>query len=400
MRGYARVLLAISVLAIGAGTLLLPREAEIPSAQTGPPGTDAAPAQKLPLRTAVRVRVAAVREGHVGRSTSVSAVVNAFHKATTAAEVEGRVLERRIELGDRVKAQQVLILLDATRLELREDEARANVRAREIDLTDARRGLERGDQLVGKDAISESRHDDLRFGVERAETALSLARVALRTTRRSLADATVRAPFTGSVEAVHVDVGDYVSPGTPVAMLVDLSRARLRAGVTAAEAATLRTGETARAVFEDLGGLSLDGVIRSVGRVAHPQSGTYAVELLVENTDGQLREGMVAQVLLPQPAEGLERVVPRSALIRRDSQIAVFVVDRSQGEARAVARRVRVGRSNADLVEILEGVSLGDEVVIDGLFALSDGAPVLVESIPSGAAPPSRSAASGPRSGS
>jgi multidrug efflux system membrane fusion protein len=59
--------------------------------------------------------------------------------------------------------------------------------------------------------------------------------------------------------------------------------------------------------------------------------------------------------------------------------MAVFVVDRSSGEPRAVARPVRLGRSNAEKIEVLEGVSVGEEVVIDGLFALRDGAPVLVE---------------------
>ena len=59
--------------------------------------------------------------------------------------------------------------------------------------------------------------------------------------------------------------------------------------------------------------------------------------------------------------------------------MAVFVVDQSSGEPCAVARPVRIGRSNAEKVEVLEGVSVGEEVVIDGLFALRDGAPVLVE---------------------
>ena len=59
--------------------------------------------------------------------------------------------------------------------------------------------------------------------------------------------------------------------------------------------------------------------------------------------------------------------------------MAVFVVERSSDEPRAVARPVRIGHSNAEKVEVLEGVSVGEEVVIDGLFALRDGAPVVVE---------------------
>jgi multidrug efflux system membrane fusion protein len=88
---------------------------------------------------------------------------------------------------------------------------------------------------------------------------------------------------------------------------------------------------------------------------------------------------MVAQVRLPVEAGRRNPVVPRAAVIRGEAGMTVFVVDRGGGEARAVARPVRIGHSNADKVEVLEGVSVGEVVVIDGLFALRDGAPVLVE---------------------
>jgi membrane fusion protein (multidrug efflux system) len=306
-------------------------------------------------------------------------VVNAFRRATIAAETIGRVVERQVEPGDVVDAGQALIALDATRLHLAVEQAEATLRTREIDLAEARRELERGDQLLGDDAISESHHDAQRFAVDRAKSAESLARVALRTTQRNLEDATVRAPFAGNVEEVRVDVGDLVSPGTPIATMVDLSRARIHAGVTSTEAAGLEPGTPAPVVLAELGGVAVEAEIHSVGRVADPASGTYTIELWLDSPDGLLREGMVAQVRLPMEAERRNPVVPRAALIRREGGVAVFVVDQNGGEPRAVVRPVRMGRSNAEKVELLEGVSVGEEVVVDGLFALRDGAPVLVE---------------------
>jgi RND family efflux transporter MFP subunit len=340
---------------------------------------EAPPAKAAPLRTAVRVRVAPVLEGSVDRTCTAAGVVGAFRRATVAAEATGRVVERLVEPGDVVESGQPLVLLDATRLRLAEEQARATLRSQEVDLAEARRNLERGDRLIEDDAISKSRHDSLRFAVERAASAVRLARVALRTTQRDLADAKVRAPFAGSIEAVLVDVGDHLSPGAPVATLVDLSRVRVRAGVTAAEAASLVSGSAARVVLADLGGVAIDGEVHSVGRVADPASGTFPVELWLPNPDGRLREGMVAQVQLPMVGDGSGLLVPRAALIRRGGETAVFVVDGGGSEARAVARPVRTGRSNEESVQILEGVAIGEEVVIDGLFALRDGAPVSVE---------------------
>jgi RND family efflux transporter MFP subunit len=347
--------------------------------QASAQGAEQPPAKGSPLRTAVRVRVAPVALERIERSGTVSGVVHAFHRATIAAEATGRVMERRVEPGDVVDAGQALIELDATRPRLAVEQAEATLRTREIDLAEARRELERGDRLLGDDAISESRHDARRFAVDRAKSAESLARVALRTAKRNLADATVLAPFAGSVEDVQVDVGDHVSPGRPLATLVDLSRARIHAGVTGTEAAGLEPGTPALVALEELGGTAVEAEIHSVGRIADPASGTYDVELWLDSPDGLLREGMVAQVRLPVEAGQRNPVVPRAALVRSETGTAVFVVDRSGGAPRAVARSVRIGRSNGDKVEVLEGVSVGEEVVIDGLFALRDGAPVLVE---------------------
>jgi membrane fusion protein (multidrug efflux system) len=331
------------------------------------------------LRTAVRVRVAPVVEESIERSGSVSGVVHAFHRATIAAETTGRVVERKVEPGEIVEAGQSLIELDATRLRLAVEQAQATLRIREVDLAEALRELGRGDRLLGDDAISQSRHDAQRFAVDRARSAESLARVALRTAERNLADATVRAPFAGSVEEVRVDVGDHVSAGRPLATMVDFSRARIHAGVTGTEAAGLQPGTPAPVVLAELGGTAVEAEIHSIGRIADPASGTYTVELWLDSPDGLLREGMVAQVRLPVEAGRRNPVVPRAALIRREAGMAVFVVVRSGGEPRAVARPVRIGHSNAEKVEVLEGVSVGEEVVIDGLFALRDGAPVVVE---------------------
>jgi multidrug efflux pump subunit AcrA (membrane-fusion protein) len=315
--------------------------------QASTPGAEQPREKGSPLRTAVRVRVAPVVEESIERSGTVSGVVHAFHRASIAAETTGRVVERHVEPGEVVNAGQALIELDATRLRLAVEQAEATLRTREVDLAEARRELGRGDRLLGDDAISQSRHDAQRFAVDRAK--------------------------------MQVDVGDHVSPGRPLATLVDLSRARIRAGVTSTEAAGLEPGTPAPVVLEELGGSAVEAEIHSVGRIADPASGTYTVELWLDSPDGLLREGMVAQVRLPVETGRRNPVVPRAALIRSEAGMTVFVVDQSGGEARAVARPVRIGRSNAEKVEVLEGVSVGEEVVIDGLFALRDGAPVLVE---------------------
>jgi len=356
--------------------LLLACGAEPPAnADPAAPGA----VQQPKVRAAQRVRVAEVRSGRVGGLSDVAGVTSPFRTATVSAEIAARVVERHVEPGAQVSAGDPLVTLDDALLAIAVDEARATLKARHVDLEEARKELARGDDLRREGALSERRHDAMRFAKERAESAWALANANLRRAKRSLNDAQVKAPFDGTVERIEVQVGDYLAPGAPVATLTDIQRVRLRAGVTAAEAADLRPGMAASVAIPALGGVQVEAAIHSVGRLADAASGTYPVELWLDNEAGRLRDGMVGQLRLAAPEEAVGALVPRSALLRRGGGLSVFVVEGSGDALEARARSVRLGRQSGDFVEILEGPRIGERVVVDGLFALTDGAPVYID---------------------
>ncbi len=346
-----------------------------------------APAEDAPAAAApaaessapLRVRVAPVESSAIGAAGEVAVVVEPFRTATVAAEVAARVVERHVEPGAAVEAGAPLVTLDAELLGIAVDEARAARAARAVDLAEAKRELARGEELLREDALSQQRIDALRFGVERAANAERLATATLRRAERARADAVVRAPFPGTVESVAVQVGDYLAPGQPVAVLADLSRVRLKAGVTAEEAAELAPGLAARVSLAALGGGPVDTTIRSIGGVSDATTGTYPVELWLENGEGRLRGGMVGQALLA-PAVGSDAlVVPRAAVLRRDGELVVFRVETDGGRSHARLQPVAVGRGSGERVEIRRGLEAGQQVVVEGHFALTDGALVSVD---------------------
>jgi multidrug efflux pump subunit AcrA (membrane-fusion protein) len=163
--------------------------------------------------------------------------------------------------------------------------------------------------------------------------------------------------------------------------VIDLSRARVFGGVTAEEAARLAPDMRATASFTSLGGLTQDAVLRNVARIADPADGTYRIELWIEAPDERLRDGVVATLEFASGAGVARPLAPRAALMRNRGRSEVFVVERPAQDAEGVARRrgVRTGRSGGERVEILEGLEPGDEVVVDGQFALRDGAAVVVD---------------------
>ena len=331
------------------------------------------------LTTPVHVRVASATLANLHREATAAGVVEAFRKATVAAETHGRVTLRSVEPGDAVAAGQVLVRLDQDRARIALDEAGARVRAGEIDLRKAHNALVRGRDLHAREFISRDVLEDLHFAAARARAALGAARAQVAAARRVLADAEVRAPFAGIAERIHVHEGDYVNPGTPVATLADFSRVRVKAGITAREAASLRGVGHADLTLDVLGPERLRGRINSVARVSEPATGTYTLELWLEDVSdarrGGLREGMLATVHLPDVGAAARLAVPSAAVFRRDGAMHAFVVR----DGKAVLRPVRAGRSNGPTIEVLDGLAAGDVVVTDGQFALRDGARVVVE---------------------
>lgn len=329
----------------------------------------------------VRVRVATAQSGKLSATDNVSGIVFSDQSATLRAEVPGRVVNRVVERGQPIEAGASLLQLDEGRLRLGLQRAEATLQSSQADLSHAKRELQRGIKLKASDTISDKRQDDLRTAVERNQAQVALARATRDAAARDLADTTIRAPFGGIVDEWMVDTGDFVTAGAPIAEFVDLERVRLRAGVTAAHASRLQVGQKTEAIFSAIPDSRKTATLKSIGRVANKATGTYEVELEIDNPDGDLREGMVAKVSLPATRASEEQVlIPRTALLKTPLGMSVFTIaNEPGGSPRARLRMISVGPAAGDEVAILEGLGAGEDVVVDGQFALADGEPVIVE---------------------
>lgn len=337
---------------------------------------DAPAAIEAPVR--VRVEAAAVRPlAGVGE---LIGVVEPFASVVVAAETAARVEARHIERGERVEADALLYTLDGSRMRIEYRRAQASVEARERDRAMAELELERSAKLHARESISAAAHDRTSHAAESAAAAEELAAVSRRAASRSLRDTNIRAPFDGVVAEFHVERGDFVGPGAAVASIVDLSRVRLRVGLTAAELDSFELGARVPVRFADLGGRSVEAELRSVSPLADPRTGTYAAELWLDNHDGQLRQGMLGRVELGRAgAHHSVLGIPRAAVVRRGREFCVWVVEHDGDSARVEPRPVILGRADASRVEVFDGLAPGDELVIEGMFALREGAAVIIE---------------------
>lgn len=318
------------------------------------------PAPEMLDEQEVAVSVMRVEPGGMKDVIELPGKVEPVDDVTVAAELAGRVVELSADEGDRVKAGDVLMRID-DRLR------RASVRRAEITAKNARRDLVRLSDLRETGAVSQSEF-------EAVETAAETAEIALEEASIHLENCTPESPVTGAVEERFVSVGEYVNTGNRIFRIIDDTRVKIVFEVPERDVLTLRPGEKYVFKVDALPDSKFEGNMVFVSASADKASNTFRAELLVDNTEGLLRGGMIARVML---ARGfLENVVllPMNAVVPMKGETVVFVFE----EGRAVRWIVRVGSILDSQAVIKSGVDVGDDVIIDGNRSVLDGTPVRV----------------------
>jgi RND family efflux transporter MFP subunit len=188
-----------------------------------------------------------------------------------------------------------------------------------------------------------------------------------------LARTVIRAPFAGVLDERLVDVGAMVSPGTPVARLVDLDPIKVFAGVPERYASDIRVGEMATLEFEMLDSAPRTARIRYVGATVNAENRTFLIEVSLPNPNGIVKPQMVANMAVTRTTVDDAIVVPQDALIRVESGYVVYVAVERNGATVAEARDVLLGAARRNLVVIRDGVHAGERLIVVGHKEVEDG---------------------------
>jgi membrane fusion protein (multidrug efflux system) len=313
--------------------------------------------------------------------TAVGSVVAARGVAVTT-DAQGIIARIHFDSGATVRAGQVLVELDTTveRAQLASAKAR-----REL----AEANLKRTRALFSTGAIPQAQLDADEAQVKTTSTEVDAIEA-------QIAKKTARAPFGGRIGLRSINLGQFVGPGTTIAVLESVDALYIDFSVPQQHLSDLRVGMTVRFDLSEDGGApmegrisavepSLDAVTRNVKvRATLPQGPASAA--------GQLfRAGMFVRVAVVLPGSRRVVVVPQTAVVYASYGNSVFVVEERKTDAGisdpgpdgrpvklARQRFVRLGEARGDFVEVKDGVVAGDEVVTVGAFKLRNGAPVLV----------------------
>lgn len=286
--------------------------------------------------------------------------VRANESVDITAKIADRVAAIHFKEGQQVAKGAVLIELDS-------DEAKADLAAAQAAETDSRSQFKRSRELFQTRALSESQLEQLQATLLANEARVAAARSRLN-------DRTITAPFSGRVGLRNVSLGGLVNPGAVITTLDDLSVVKLDFAVPEVFLATLKPGLTVAARSNAYPDTTFDGRVASVDTRVDPTTRSVAIRALIDNRDGRLRPGMFMTVKLVR-SEGEALMLPEQAIVPENDRHFVFVV----ADGHAQKREITIGRRRPGEVEVLQGLTPEDSVILDGTLNVRDGSPVRVQ---------------------
>ncbi|HVZ45160.1 MAG TPA: efflux RND transporter periplasmic adaptor subunit [Ramlibacter sp.] len=314
----------------------------------------------------------AVVGGDAQEGSAFDGVVQAVRQTVVAAQVPGAVVALGVKAGDRVKAGQVLLRLDARAAEQAAAAGAAQVRAASAMQEAATRDFERQQQLFQQKYISQAALDraEAQYKSAQAEAAAQLANAGAARTQSDFH--TVRAPYDGIVADVSVVLGDMAMPGRALITLYDPEALRIAVPIPQTVAANLAGAALPQAEVPGIAGGRIQPVRSQLLPAVDPATHTMELRLDLPPNLGGLAPGMFARAWLAvSSGEGARLYVPSQAVQRRAELAGVYVVD---AEGRALLRQVRLGRAQGGRVEVLAGLCAGERVALEPQAAARIGA--------------------------
>jgi membrane fusion protein, multidrug efflux system len=319
----------------------------------------------------VAVSLVAARELKAPRLVTLSGTLAGSEEADVAAGAAGKVIATYVERGSVVKKGAVLARLDSRAASAQAAQAAADAEGSKIQAQQAKLDCDRTEQMFQKGAISKADYDRAHTQCESSKWTVSSAEARKTLTAEALRDTEIRAPFSGMIVDRAVSAGEYVTPASRVATIVDTDSLRVEITVPEADVGQVKQGMQVDFRSSGAGDKVYHGKIRYVGPSVRRQSRDAIVEAVFANDKKELRPGMFVTARIALGEQSLP-AVPAKA-VRADGALKhVFVA----AGGRLEDRLVQAGEPLDGQVPIVSGIKTGEQVVAELTPDVRDGAKV------------------------
>lgn len=326
------------------------------------------------------VRVIALERGDIETIISATGTIAPRRESFIGPKVSGRIETLSVDEGDRVAHGDRLLQLEQVRFRLSLQEARAACSESRAQVGNLKQKLARTRELFDKGVTDKQLLDDMVTEYELARARADVTAARLERAEVDLRDSTLLAPFPGFIVERRMNTGEIFSgmAGEYVFHLVDTGTVNVEVNIFETKKQYVTVGKQVMVLVDAVPGATFTGAITVVNQLVDPVSRKFLVKIEIPNPEAVLEPGMFARVRIPEESRTDVLTVPGDALIERDGQTVVFVA--REGVARKC--RVQTGLATHERTEITAGLRGGERVIVDGLYAVKDGTPLVVEQQP------------------
>ncbi len=312
-------------------------------------------AEDAPARALVTFRV---ESAPVPEERLLDGTVEAVNQATVSAQTAGRIDAIHFDVNDQVEAGTVILRIRSTEQVAGLTQAQAALKEATAREAEAQVRYQRINDMYQRRVVAKATLDEASAARDAAVARLTAARAGLDAAREGVAYTEVRAPYSGVVTQKFVQLGELVTPGTPLMAGASLDALRVVAEVPQSVIEQVRKVHKA-VVYVD--GKRVESTGLTLFPSAQPQTNTFRVRIELPKGVQGLAPGMFVKVGLVTGAADL-LLVPRAAVVERSEMRAVYVV---APDGRVTLRQVRLGHVRGDQIEILAGLVAGDTIARD-----------------------------------
>ncbi len=309
----------------------------------------------------VYVRVETVMPGRLIDAIEVAGTVKAFEDASISPEEGGVVKEWVMNKGQYVRKGDLIVVL-------RDEVIKASYDAAKAQYEMAQLNLEKQKGVYEQQGISELQYRNFELTRDAAKANADLMKARWERTQ-------LRSPINGTIDNTIPNVGEFAPPGVPIARVVNLGMMKIQAEVPERYAGLVARGTLAEITVDALQGDTLHGKVSFVGAAVSSTNRALPVEIHLANPLRRLKPEMVAKVKLLRESKADALLVSDNVVQLVDRDRVVAYVEKN---GVAEERRLRLGGRQGNQVEVLEGLSAGDHLIVVGYEKVVDGTPVIV----------------------
>ena len=322
------------------------------------------------------VEVTSVTQGEIFQSITVPGRVVSKMRVNITPAIAGRITSVNVEEGDQVKTGDLLATLDDREAKSYLTRAKANQESAKEDVVLAERSLKRLKQAFDKGAVARQLVEDAEVELRSANARESIADEEVRTAKLSLENPRVVAPFSGTVTARTIEVGQWVVPSETLFSLVDESQREIEVKVDAADSGGIAVGQTVNISSDAFPGLNWSESVTRLAAATNNvgNANTVSVYISLGNNAPSLRFGQQVDADIRTAWNPNALKVPYGAIVNKNGVAYVVAID----EGRAKYVQVETGIEDFSHVEILQGVNIGQTIVMANGQDISNGQKVFL----------------------